>query len=1061
MPHQLTGFYPDLLDERVASSLIMIHSRFSTNTFPSWPLAHPYRFIVHNGEINTIAGNRNWMRTRESLLASEHLDGLERAFPVCTPGASDTASFDEVLELLTLAGYSLPEAVLMMIPEPWENHGEMAEDRRAFYRYHATRLEPWDGPASIAFTDGTVIGAVLDRNGLRPSRYWVTGDDLVVMASEVGVLDIPQTKVVEKGRLRPGRMFLVDTAQGRIVRDDEIKDRLAQARPYRRWLQENQVRLDQLPDAPAAANTQPAPAPAGPAEIGPAPANGHRSNGAAANGAGPSDLLRRQQIFGYTHEEQKLLLAPMARDGKEAVGSMGTDTPLAVLSGRPRLVYDYFKQLFAQVTNPPLDAIREELVTSLYARVGPEANLLDPRPESCRSVHLDSPVITDAELARLTGPGAAAAGFKAAVLPAVYPAAEGGAGLERALAGLRSAASTAIAAGAAVVVLSDRDCDAELAPIPSLLATAAVHHHLVRTRTRTRAGLVVSAGDVREVHHLCLSLGYGANAVNPYLALETVAAMAAAGEHGLGAPIGPAAAERNYLKAAGAGILKVMSKMGISTVASYTGAQIFEAVGLGEALVEEYFTGTASRLGGIGLDELAAEAAARHRQAFPANPARRAHRSLDPGGEYQWRREGEYHLFNPETVFKLQHATRQGRYDIFKDYTARVDDQSRRLGTLRGLFRFRTGERPPVPLEEVEPASEIVKRFATGAMSYGSISGRGPRDPGHRHEPHGGQVQHRRGGRGRPPLHTRPQRRLPPQRGQAGGQRPLRGDQRIPGQRGRHPDQDGPGGQAGGGGPAPGPQGVPLDRRDPPFHPRRGADLAPAPPRHLLHRGPGPAHPRPQELQPGRPHPREAGGRGGGGHGGGRGVEGPGRRGADLRPRRRHRGFAAHLHQARRGALGAGAGRDPADPGPQRPAGPDHRPGRRPAQDRPRRGGGRPARGRGVRLRHRPAGGHGLRDDAGVPSRHLPGGGGHPEPRAAGQVHRPARVRGELLRVHRRRGAGAAGRAGLPQPRRGGGPGGDARRGRGRWTTGRRAAWTCRPSCTGPSRPGPAPPPAG
>ena len=715
VPHQLTGFYPDLLDERVASSLIMVHSRFSTNTFPSWPLAHPYRFIVHNGEINAIAGNRNWMRARESLLAHEHLDGLERALPICTPGASDTASFDEVLELLNLAGYSLPEAVLMMIPEPWENHGEMAEDRRAFYRYHAARMEPWDGPASIVFTDGTVIGAVLDRNGLRPSRYWVTGDNLVVMASEVGVLDMPQTKVVEKGRLRPGRMFLVDTAQGRIVRDDEIKDRLAGARPYRRWLREHQVYLDQIPD-PDPAGARPAAARLGPAA----------SNGSAANGSSPAvrdeSLLRRQQIFGYTHEEQKLLLAPMARDGKEAVGSMGDDTPLAVLSGRPRLVYDYFKQLFAQVTNPPLDAIREELITSLYARVGPEGNLLDPRPESCRTIHLDSPVITDAELARLTGPGAAAAGFEAAVLPAVYPAAEGGAGLERALAGLRSAASAAIEAGASVVVLSDRDCDADRAPIPSLLAAAAVHHHLVRTRTRTRAGLVVSAGDVREVHHLCLCLGYGANAVNPYLALETVAAMGAAGEHGLDPDSGAAAAERNYVKAAGAGILKVMSKMGISTVASYTGAQIFEAVGLGEALVEEYFTGTASRLGGIGLDELAAEAAARHRQAFPANPARRAHRSLEEGGEYQWRREGEYHLFNPETVFKLQHATREGRYDIFKDYTARVDDQSRRLGTLRGLFRLRTGRRPPAPIDEVEPVGEIVKRFATGAMSYGSIS---------------------------------------------------------------------------------------------------------------------------------------------------------------------------------------------------------------------------------------------------------------------------------------------------------------------------------------------------
>ncbi len=711
VPHQLARFYPDLLDERVTTSLILIHSRFSTNTFPSWPLAHPYRLIVHNGEINAIGGNRNWMRAREALLSSPHLDGLERALPICTPGASDTASFDEVLELLTLGGYSLPEAMLMMIPEPWENHGEMAEDRRAFYRYHAARMEPWDGPASIAFTDGTVIGAVLDRNGLRPSRYWVTGDGLVVMASEVGVLDIPQNKVTEKGRLRPGRMFLVDTDQGRIVRDDEIKDRLARARPYRRWLDDNLVRLDQLPAAPAASDSP---------RTAPAPANG--SNRAESNGSTPpadQELLRRQRIFGYTHEEQKLLLAPMARDAKEAVGSMGSDTPLAVLSQRPRLVYDYFKQLFAQVTNPPLDAIREELITSLHARVGPEANLLDPRPESCRTIHLDTPVISDAELDRLTGPGAAARGFTAAVLPIVYPATGGGAGLERALAELRSAATEAVEAGATALVLSDRDCDERLAPIPSLLALAAVHHHLVRTRARTRVGLVVSAGDVREVHHLCLHLGYGANAVNPYLALETVAAMAAAGEHGLD-PAG--SAPRNYLKAAGAGILKVMSKMGISTVASYTGAQIFEAVGLGRGVVDEYFTGTASRLDGIGLDELAAEAAARHRQAFPANPARRAHRGLDPGGEYQWRREGEYHLFNPETVFKLQHATRQGRYDVFKDYTSRVDDQSRRLGTLRGLFRLRSGDRPPVDIDEVEPVGEIVKRFATGAMSYGSIS---------------------------------------------------------------------------------------------------------------------------------------------------------------------------------------------------------------------------------------------------------------------------------------------------------------------------------------------------
>ena len=690
---QLTSFYADLRDERVESALALVHSRFSTNTFPSWPLAHPYRMIAHNGEINTIAGNRNWMRARETLLSSPHLEGIERAFPICTPGASDTAGFDEVLELLTLGGYSTAEAVLMMIPEPWEHHAEMSAERKAFYRYHATRMEPWDGPASIAFTDGTVIGAVLDRNGLRPSRYSVTSDGLVVMASETGVIDVPQSSVVEKGRLQPGRMFLIDTAEGRIVRDDEIKDRLASGRPYDRWLEQNLVRLEDLP----------------PREL------QRREEGT---------LIQRQQVFGHTHEEHRLLLAPMVVNGKEALGSMGTDTPPAVLSDRNRPIYDFFKQLFAQVTNPPLDAIREELVTSLYARVGPEGNLFDPQPSSCRTVHLDSPVITDAELARLVeidGPGGLQ-DFHTEVLPALFTVADGVDGLSRALDGLCDAASAAIAAGANILVVSDRGSDETMAPIPSLLAISAVHQHLVRERTRTRVGLVSETGDAREVHHLCLHLGYGANAVNPYLAFETIAGMAKEGLHGLDPAMGVEAAHRNFVKAACAGILKVMSKMGISTVASYTGAQIFEAIGLGPELVDKYFTGTASRLGGIGLDEIAAAVAVRHGRAFSANAARRAHRTIEAGGEYQWRREGEYHLFNPETVFKLQHATRERRFDIFGEYTRRVDDQSSRLGTLRGLFRLRTGVRPPVPIEEVEPVSEIVKRFATGAMSYGSIS---------------------------------------------------------------------------------------------------------------------------------------------------------------------------------------------------------------------------------------------------------------------------------------------------------------------------------------------------
>ena len=697
-PPQLAEFYQDLSDDRVESALALVHSRFSTNTFPSWPLAHPYRMIAHNGEINTIQGNRNWMRAREALLESPHLPGLERAFPICTEGASDTAGFDEALELLVLGGYSVDEAVLMMIPEPWEHHQHMDSAQRAFYQFNSTRMEPWDGPASIAFTDGEVIGAVLDRNGLRPSRYWVTDDGLVIMASEVGVVEVPADQVVEKGRLQPGRMFLIDTNEQRIIRDDEIKARLGAARPYRTWIDQNLTTLADLP-------------PATPRE------------------SDEGTLTQRQQTFGYTHEEKKLLLAPMAIHAKEAIGSMGTDTPIAVLSSRSRQLSDYFQQLFAQVTNPPLDAIREQIITSLFARLGPEGNLFDPQPSSCRTIHLDNPVITDDQLGRLAaldgteGP----AGFRAAILPALYPVAanaEGMAnaqGLKSALRTLRDAASAAIEDGATVLVLSDRGTNESLAAIPSLLATSAVHHHLVREKSRTRAGLVVEAGDVRECHHICLLLGYGANAINPYLALETISDMVKRGEHGLERSMPLSTAHRNFVDAAGKGVLKVMSKMGISTVASYTGAQIFEAIGLSREVTDEYFTGTVSRLDGVGLDVLANEVAARHRLAYPKVPTQRSHRSLEVGGEYQWRREGEYHLFNPETVFKLQHSTREKRFDIFKEYTELVNDQSKRLGTLRGLFRFNSA-RPPVPIDQVESIPSIVKRFSTGAMSYGSIS---------------------------------------------------------------------------------------------------------------------------------------------------------------------------------------------------------------------------------------------------------------------------------------------------------------------------------------------------
>ena len=694
---QLREFYRDLQDDRVVSALALVHSRFSTNTFPSWPLAHPYRLIAHNGEINTVNGNENWMRAREALIRSDKFGDLQRIFPICTPGGSDTARFDEVLELLHLGGRSLPHAMLMMIPEAWEKHATMDPAKRAFYAYHASLMEPWDGPASVAFTDGTVVGAVLDRNGLRPSRVWVTEDGLVVMASEVGVLDIDPATVTRKIRLKPGRMLLVDTAQGRIVSDKELKNELAHAEPYQEWLDANVVKLR---DLPARAHVR----------------NSHES------------VLRRQQMFGYTSEELDLLLAPMAIQGAEAIGSMGTDTPLAVLSARPRLLFDYFAQLFAQVTNPPLDAIREELVTSLANTIGPEGDVLNPRAESCRNIVLPLPIVDNDDLAKLihANDEGDLPSFRSAVIAGLYPVAQGSAGLATALEDIRRQVSDAIVEGARMIVLSDRDSTPERAPIPSLLLTAAVHFHLIRERERTQVGLIVEAGDAREVHHMALLIGFGAAVINPYMVFETLEDMLDRGQldignlNGTGTPL--TALIHNYVKAASKGVLKVMSKMGISTLPSYTGAQAFEAIGLSEELVTEYFTGITSRLGGIGLQEIAADIALRHANAYVERPEERAHRELEPGGEYQWRREGEYHLFNPDTVFKLQHSTRTGRYDVFKEYTKLVDDQSQRLATLRGLFALKTGARPAVPIDEVEPVSEIVKRFSTGAMSYGSIS---------------------------------------------------------------------------------------------------------------------------------------------------------------------------------------------------------------------------------------------------------------------------------------------------------------------------------------------------
>ena len=688
---QLGSFFPDLADERYQTRLALVHSRFSTNTFPAWSLAHPYRFIAHNGEINTVQGNRNWMRAREALLATETIPGeIENILPICTSGVSDSASFDEVLELLHLGGRSLPHAVLMMIPEAWENSKDMDEARRAFYEYHATLIEAWDGPACVTFTDGEVVGAVLDRNGLRPGRFWVTDDGLVVLASEAGVLDLEPSSIVRKGRLQPGKMFLVDTNAGRIIEDSEIKAELAARRPYQKWLDEGIVMLEDLPPREHVVHSS-------------------------------LSVARRQQTFGYTEEELRLILAPMAKNGYEPIGSMGTDTPIAALSDRPRLLFDYFQQLFAQVTNPPLDAIREEIVTSLATLVGAEGNLLSETQEHCQQVLLPFPVIDNDELAKLVhiNDDGDHPSFAAIKISGLYPVANGGEGLRARLAEICAEIDSAIANGKRFIVLSDRDSTAEKAPIPSLLLVGAVHHHLVRTRQRTQVSLFVEAGDVREVHHVALLIGYGAAAVNPYLAMETVEDMV---RRGALTGVDENAAVRNLVKALGKGVLKVMSKMGVSTVASYRGAQIFEAIGLGEEIIEPYFTGTPSQLGGVGLDVIAEEVALRHRIAYPPSGITSAHRSLNAGGEYQWRREGEPHLFDPETVFRLQHSTQTGQFEIFKQYTDRVNEQSKRLMTLRGLFKIREGVNQPISIDEVESEESIIKRFSTGAMSYGSIS---------------------------------------------------------------------------------------------------------------------------------------------------------------------------------------------------------------------------------------------------------------------------------------------------------------------------------------------------
>jgi glutamate synthase (ferredoxin) len=683
-PEQVIAFFPDLSDPAVESALAVVHSRFSTNTFPSWERAHPNRYLIHNGEINTLRGNINWMHARESMFQSTLFGpDIDKVRPVISPDGSDSSMFDECLEFLMLSGRSLPHAMMMMIPEPWSKHESMDPAKRAFYEYHSCLMEPWDGPAAMAFSDGKIVGAVLDRNGLRPARYYVTKNDLVILASEVGVVDLPPQEIAYKGRLQPGRMLLIDTGAGRIIADEELKQSLAQALPYQEWLDRYLLSLADLPEAPAPIKLD------------------HAA------------LLRRQRGFGYTYEELRKILAPMAQDAVEPTGAMGTDIPLAVLSDQPQLLYNYFKQLFAQVTNPPIDALREEIVTGTESYLGSEGNILDPQPQSCHQIKLEIPILTNDELARLAHLDGH--DFKAVTLPMLFPANEGGAGLEGALDRLCQEANRQIAAGANILILSDRGVDRELAPIPALLAVAGLHHHLIREQVRTQVSLVVESGEPREVHHFALLLGYGASAINPYLAFETVDQLI---REELLSGIDQAKAVKNYIKAVVKGIVKVLSKMGISTIQSYQGAQIFEAVGLNQTVIDRYFSWTPSRVGGIGLDIIAREALLRHEEAFGERQAGPA--TLESGGVYQWRKDGEYHLYNPETIHTLQQACWNEDYSLYKQYATLISGESGQQSTLRGLLEFK--DRQPIPLEEVESVDAICRRFKTGAMSYGSIS---------------------------------------------------------------------------------------------------------------------------------------------------------------------------------------------------------------------------------------------------------------------------------------------------------------------------------------------------
>ena len=997
LAENLSTYYPDLRDERMVSALALVHQRFSTNTFPSWKLAHPFRYLCHNGEINTLRGNINWMMARRQTMKSELLGAdLDKLWPLIGDGASDSATFDNAIELLVAGGYSLPHAMMMMIPEAWDDNPLMDEKRRAFYEYHAALMEPWDGPAGVAFTDGRMIGATLDRNGLRPARYVITDDDYCVMSSEVGVLDIPEEKIVKKWRLQPGKMFLIDLEQGRIIDDAELKEQLAAAKPYQQWLDATQIRVEKLPP-----------------EVGPMTPD-------------PQTLLDQQQAFGYTQEDLRFFLQPMGLTGEDPIGSMGRDTPLAVLSDRPKMLSDYFKQCFAQVTNPPVDPIREELVMSLVSLIGPRPNLLQPEGAAGhKRLEVRTPILSNVDLERVRRiENHVDNAFRTFTLDITYSAAEAEAGMDPALARLFAKASDVVRQGYNIIILSDRALCADRIAIPALLATAGVHHYLIREGLRTSVGLVVETGEARQVHDFCLLAGYGAEAINPYLAFDTLANLI----DGFAPDVTEAELHKRYIKAVSKGILKVMSKMGISTYQSYCGGQIFDAIGLSKPFVDTYFTGTRTPVEGVGLAEIAAETVRRHRLAYGNAPVLK--NALDVGGDIQYRLRGEEHMWTPETVALLQHAARSGDYAKFKAYTRKINDQARKLKNLRGLFELKKAA-TPVPLDEVESGrldrqalrhrGDVVRLDLLGSAHHAR----------HRHEPDRRQVEHRRGRRGELALQAAAERRFDALGDQAGGLGSLRRHRRVPGQRRRPADQDRPGRQARRGRPAARPQGRRLDRPGPAFDARGWADLAAAAPRHLFDRGPGAADLRSEERQSGSADQRQAGLGSGRRHHRRRRFQGARRPRHHRRLRGRHRCEPGHLDPARRPALGSGPGRDPSDAGAERSARPHRRPGRRRLAHRPRRRRRRAARCRRVRFRHRGADLGRLHHDAQVPPQHLSGRRRHPGPGAAQALHRRARPRRQLHELHRRRGSRDHGGTGLPQVRGHDRPGrssGDARR---------------------------------